>query len=359
MRAGDIVPAVVRRRSRRRAAAPAGALLLRAGTLTVEVPKAGYAWTRKTTPRLSARRATSSRSRSDEGRRGDRVRDGDARAGPARRRRAARDRQPRRARSARWSAASDFARSKFNRATQALRQLGSTFKPIVYTAAIDRGYTPTSIIVDAPVTYPAGPGQPLYSPQNYDRKFEGPVTLRHALEESRNVPAVKMLDSSARPSPSTTRSDSGSPASSSRTCSLALGRGRGDAARSDERLHRVPEPGRPDEAVRGAARGGSRRQPARGEPPRAARRDPRRHGVRDDEPAARRHRRAARRPAAAALDWPLAGKTGTMDENTDAWFIGFDPDITVGVWVGYDEKKSLGQRRDGRASPRCRSGWSS
>ena len=72
--------------------------------------------------------------------------------------------------------------------------MGSTFKPIVYTAAIDRGYTPTSIIMDAPVAFPAGPGQPLYSPQNYDRKFEGPVTLRHALEESRNMPTVKLLD---------------------------------------------------------------------------------------------------------------------------------------------------------------------
>jgi len=68
-----------------------------------------------------------------------------------------------------WS----FARSKFNRAVQAYRQLGSTFKPIVYTAAIDRGYTPTSIIVDAPVTYPAGNGQE-YSPHNYDHAFQGP-----------------------------------------------------------------------------------------------------------------------------------------------------------------------------------------
>ena len=63
--------------------------------------------------------------------------------------------------------------------------------------------------------------------------------------------------------------------------------------------------------------------------------------------------------AAASLDWPLAGKTGTMDEYTDAWFIGFDPNITVGVWVGYDEKKPLGHERDRRARRRCRSGWSS
>src|SRR5436190_14186257 len=88
-----------------------------------------------------------------------------------------------------WS----FGRSKFNRAVQAYRQLGSTFKPIVYTAAIDRGYTPASILVDEPVSYAAGNGQ-IYSPQNYDHKFQGAITLRWALEESRNIPAIKMMD---------------------------------------------------------------------------------------------------------------------------------------------------------------------
>ena len=58
-------------------------------------------------------------------------------------------------------------------------------------------------------------------------------------------------------------------------------------------------------------------------------------------------------------NWPLAGKTGTVDDNTDAWFIGFDPDITVGVWMGYDEKKSLGGERDTAPWRRCRSGWTS
>src|SRR5262249_53703272 len=88
-----------------------------------------------------------------------------------------------------WS----FARSKFNRARHAYRQLGSTSKPIVYTTAIDRGFTPSSIIVDAPVSFPAGNGQ-IYSPHNYDHKFLGPITLRYALEESRNIPAIKMMD---------------------------------------------------------------------------------------------------------------------------------------------------------------------
>ena len=88
-----------------------------------------------------------------------------------------------------WS----FNRSKFNRSIQALRQIGSTFKPIVYTAAIDRGYTPTSIINDMPVSYPQPVGEP-YSPSNYDHDFLGNITLRYALEESRNIPAIKMMD---------------------------------------------------------------------------------------------------------------------------------------------------------------------
>src|SRR5204863_2225646 len=70
---------------------------------------------------------------------------------------------------------SNFERSKFNRATQAARHVGSAFKPFVYTAAIDRGYTPSSILIDEPSSFPAGPFQPLYEPKNYDGKFEGPV----------------------------------------------------------------------------------------------------------------------------------------------------------------------------------------
>src|SRR5690606_24572736 len=87
-----------------------------------------------------------------------------------------------------------FARSKFNRATQAHRQMGSTFKPLLYTAAIDRGLTPTTILVDEPTSFNAGDGQPPYTPGNADRQYQGAMTLRHALESSRNIPAVKVMD---------------------------------------------------------------------------------------------------------------------------------------------------------------------
>ena len=88
----------------------------------------------------------------------------------------------------------DFNRSKFNRATQAHRQLGSLFKAALYGAAIDQGYTTTSIVQDEPVSYDVGPEQNPYEPTNYDNVYKGPVTLRHALEQSRNVPAVWMMN---------------------------------------------------------------------------------------------------------------------------------------------------------------------
>ena len=143
----------------------------------------------------------------------------------------------------------NFERSKFNRAVQAYRQLGSTFKPIVYTTAIDRGFTPASTLIDDPVSYPAGNGQ-IYSPQNYDHKFEGAITLRRALEESRNVPAIKMMDTLGPKNvldyAKTVRLHGELPALSA-DCAR---RRRRHAARGDERLLGVPEPGRPDDAVR-------------------------------------------------------------------------------------------------------------
>ena len=86
-----------------------------------------------------------------------------------------------------------FERSQFNRATQALRQVGSLFKPFVYTAAIDRGYTALSELDDSPASFPAGPNQPPYEPKNYDHEYHGMVTVREALQGSRNVPTIRLM----------------------------------------------------------------------------------------------------------------------------------------------------------------------
>jgi penicillin-binding protein 1A len=240
----------------------------------------------------------------------------------------------------------DFARSKFNRATQARRQVGSSFKPFIYTTAIDRGYTPVSIFVDEPVSYQPGPNQPPYEPLNYDRKYEGPVTLRWALEDSRNIPAVKALAELGAPNVIKVAARFGLPANMPPYLSLALGSVEETLWDLTSAYTAFPNQGvrmRPYSVVSIADREGNIIEENRPEPHEAIRADTAYvmtnllHGV------------VLRGTAAAAksLDWPLAGKTGTMDEYTDAWFIGFDPNITVGVWVGYDEKKPLGSNETG------------
>lgn len=88
----------------------------------------------------------------------------------------------------------DWSRSQFNRATQAYRQPGSSFKPMIYAAAMDRGFTPASVINDAPISFNVGGGQ-VWSPQNFEKRFFGPTTVRQALTKSRNVVTVKLVSS--------------------------------------------------------------------------------------------------------------------------------------------------------------------
>jgi penicillin-binding protein 1A len=239
-----------------------------------------------------------------------------------------------------------FVRSKFNRATQARRQVGSSFKPFIYTTAIDRGYTPASIFVDAPISLPAGPNQPPYEPLNYDRTYEGPVTMRRALEDSRNVPAVKALAELGPESVIQVAARFGLPPNMPPYLSLALGSVEETLWDMTSAYSAFPNQGvrmRPYSVVSVADREGNVLEENRAEPHEA---------IRADTAFVMTHllRGVVQRgtgAAAASLDWPLAGKTGTMDEYTDAWFIGFDPNITVGVWIGYDEKKPLGRNETG------------
>lgn len=239
-----------------------------------------------------------------------------------------------------------FTRSKFNRATQALRQIGSTFKPILFTAAIDRGLTPATVLVDEPQAFDVGAGQPPYSPRNYDGKFEGPLTLRTALERSRNIPAVLVMQmlGPAQVAPYATRF--GLPGEMPPYLSSALGAGESTLLALASAYSAFPNHG-------------VRMEPA------LVLSVTDREGVALEEhtPVARDALRAdtayvmtsllrgvVQRGTAAsanALKWPLAGKTGTVNDYTDAWFVGFDPEITLGVWLGYDEKKPIGNGETG------------
>ncbi|HVZ23522.1 MAG TPA: PBP1A family penicillin-binding protein [Vicinamibacterales bacterium] len=244
-----------------------------------------------------------------------------------------------------WS----FARSKFNRSIQAYRQMGSTFKPVVYTAAVDRGYTPTSIINDAPVTYPQPVGDP-YIPINYDHVFDGPITLRFALEDSRNIPAIKMMDMLGPQTVLGYAKRFGFGEDFPPYLPIALGAGDATLLEVTSAYTTFPNQGvrmKPFMVLNVKDRDGNLLEENRGEPTEVIHADtayvmtnmlrgvlsPRGTGV---------------RAAALASSWPLAGKTGTVNDNTDAWFIGFDPDLTVGVWIGFDDKrKSLGTSEQG------------
>jgi penicillin-binding protein 1A len=243
-----------------------------------------------------------------------------------------------------WS----FARSKFNRAVQAYRQLGSTFKPIVYTTAIDRGFTPTSIIVDAPVTYPAGNGQ-IYSPHNYDHKFEGPITLRWALEDSRNIPAIKMMDTLGPKTVLEYAKRFGLEEDFPPYLPIALGAGDATLLEITSAYTSFPNQGvrmKPFSVVSVKDRDGNLLEENRGEPSDVIRADT--AYVMMNMLKGVLTRGTGIRGAKLASEWPIAGKTGTVDDNTDAWFVGFDPDITVGIWVGNDDKrKSLGAAEQG------------
>jgi penicillin-binding protein 1A len=241
----------------------------------------------------------------------------------------------------------NFNRSKFNRAVQAYRQIGSTFKPIVYTAAIDRGFTPTSILVDDAVSYPAGNGQ-IYTPHNYDHEFQGPITLRWALEESRNIPAIKMMDTLGPKHVIEYAKRFGFSEDFPPYLPIALGAGDATLLEVTSAYTVFPNQGvrmKPFEVLSVKDRDGNLLEENRGEPSDVIRADT--AYVMTNLLRGVVVRGTAIRAAEMARKWPIAGKTGTVDDNTDAWFIGFDPDITVGVWIGLDEKKSLGNAEQG------------
>jgi penicillin-binding protein 1A len=239
-----------------------------------------------------------------------------------------------------------FEQSKFNRATQAMRQVGSAFKPFVYTTAIDRGYTPATILQDSPVTYNPGPGQPPYSPQNYEKDFWGPTTVRRALEHSRNVPTIRLMDALGPKQVIAYARRFGLTAPLPPYLPIALGAGEETLIEMTSAYSVFPNQGvrmTPYSVLKVTDREGNLLEENRPEPQDAIRADTAYvmttllRGVVEHGTAVK----------AASLNWPIAGKTGTTDDYSDAWFIGFDPDITLGVWVGYDQKKPLGSGMTG------------
>ena len=239
----------------------------------------------------------------------------------------------------------DFDESKFDRATQALRQVGSSFKPYVYTAAVDQGAKPDDTILDAPITLSSASG--VWTPHNYDDKFEGLITLRHALAESRNIPAVKLAEKVGMPTVISYVHKFGITSKIEPYLPVALGAAEVTLQEQVSAYSTFPNDG-----VRAK--------------PRFIRKvvDYDGHVLEENYPEVKdvigvdtartmtellegvvQHGTAA--AAGAKLKHALGGKTGTTNDFTDAWFIGFSPSITCGVWIGFDEKKSLGNKEAG------------
>jgi penicillin-binding protein 1A len=238
----------------------------------------------------------------------------------------------------------DFNESKFNRATQAERQAGSSFKPYVYTAAVDEGAEPDDLILDAPTTFLSGGS--YYTPHNFDRKFEGNITLRRALSDSRNIPAVKLAHKVGMKTVVDYAHKFGINSSIPSFLPVALGAADLTLYDQTSAFSVFPNDGLRIE-------------------PRYIRKvtDYEGHVLEEyfsdarDVISARTARimvsllqavvQSGTARAALTLHHPLAGKTGTTNDYTDAWFVGFSPSITCGVWVGYDERKALGRNETG------------
>ncbi|MGD1211613.1 MAG: PBP1A family penicillin-binding protein [Candidatus Acidiferrales bacterium] len=239
----------------------------------------------------------------------------------------------------------DFEESKFDRATQAMRQTGSSFKVYVYAEAMVQGASPFDTVVDEPVTFRSGGLE--YSPHNYDEKFEGRITLRRALADSRNIPAVRLLDHVGIENTVDLARKFGITSPLPPYLPLALGAAdltlmehtSAFTVFPDDGIHIEPYYIRRVTTYDGALLEEQRPKVTDVIPPEVARTMTAMleevvqfgTGVRAKE-----------------LGRPSAGKTGTTNDFTDAWYIGFTPQLTAGVWVGNDDKRvSLGKKETG------------
>lgn len=237
--------------------------------------------------------------------------------------------------------------SNFNRATQAQRQPGSAFKPFVYTAAMDNGFKPTDVIVDEPVSFPGANGE-AYQPQNYDHTYRGAVTLRYALQQSINVPAIKLLRKVGVSLVAAYARRMGIKSPIGQNLSLALGTSEVNlleltsaygvyanrGVRNDPLFILKVEDKNGNVLERNAPRPFEVLSEATAATMTSMLQSVMDHGT--GYPARAR-----------GFANPAAGKTGTMDDYMDAWFVGYTPSLTCGVWVGYDEKKPIGPAMTG------------
>jgi penicillin-binding protein 1A len=260
-----------------------------------------------------------------------------------------------------------FDDSEFNRANQAMRQPGSAFKPIVYLAGLDSGFTPSTLILDAPFVIDQGQGQGKWKPANYTRKFYGPTPMRVGIEKSRNLMTVRLAQTIGMDKVADTAIRLGVVDHMPRVLAMALGAGETTLLRLTTAYAMLVNGGRritPTLVDRVQDRNGStifshdqrncpgcRGQTWRGQD--VPRLPDEREQVADRASAYQLvsmlqgvvERGTGRRVA--AVGKPLAGKTGTTNDSQDTWFVGFSPDLAVGVFAGFDEPSTLGPKETG------------
>ena len=260
-----------------------------------------------------------------------------------------------------------YGKSQFNRAVQALRQPGSAFKPIVYAAALDNGYTPASVVLDAPIEFKMPSGE-VWKPKNYQDKFFGPSTLRRGIEQSRNVMTVRLASELGMTRIADMAQRLGIYDKMPRQLAMALGAGETTLLKMTTAYSMFANGGKKVETTlidRIQDRYG--RTIFRYDKRNCAACKADSFHPEDAEPELLDVREQVMNPYTAyqitsmmegvvergtgkkvqIVGKPVAGKTGTSNEEKDAWFIGYTPDLTVGVYVGYDNPKPMGRARTG------------
>jgi penicillin-binding protein 1A len=263
-----------------------------------------------------------------------------------------------------------YDQSQFNRASQALRQPGSAFKPIVYSAALDNGYTPSSIVMDAPIEIDTGSG--IWRPENYEVNFNGPSTLRYGIEHSRNVMTVRLAQDIGMPLIGEYAKRFGVYDNLPPYLSYALGAGETTLLRMVGAYAMIDNGGRkiqPTLIDRIQDRYGhtiykhdlrecrgcdAQKWTNQNEPTLVDKRDRVIDPMTAYQITSIMEGVPVRGTAAPAnipkeVGKPIAGKTGTTNDEKDVWFIGFSPDLVVGVFMGYDKPKHIADRATGGA----------
>ncbi|MBI5163986.1 MAG: penicillin-binding protein 1A [Magnetospirillum sp.] len=264
-----------------------------------------------------------------------------------------------------WS----YSKSQFNRATQALRQPGSAFKPFVYLTALENGYTPSSLVLDAPIALPQGPGLPMWRPKNYTDDFLGPTTLRVGIEKSRNLMTVRLAQALGMDKVADYSARFGIYDNLPKQLAMALGAGETTVIKLTTAYATLVNGGKkitPTLIDRIQDRNGKTifthdKRFCEGCWPvqYTGQEMPRLPDIREQivDPVSAYQmvsilegvvQRGTGR-SIAVVGKPLAGKTGTSNDSFDTWFVGFSPDLAVGVFIGFDEPQSMGEKETGGA----------